>query len=145
MNITITYETALARHPMQVAEILKDLAKSRSKDKDMDPTHYKWEYSWCISVKSCSFADILSGKGQEPETRTLEERIGFVSLYATKGRKYGCAATGIKDPLPPEVLAWHEEQSKPRPPNPELDNPTVPELIAKLPGLVVIALPKPEE
>jgi hypothetical protein len=144
VNATITYETALERHPVQVAEILKDLAKSRSKDRDLDPTHFTWTYNWGISVQGCSLADLLSGNGPKPETRTLAERIGGVTLRADKGRKGTYAPTTITV-LPPEVLAYHEEASKPRQPDPALANLSVEELVAKLPGLVCIKLRRPEE
>jgi hypothetical protein len=141
VNFTISYETALARHPAQVAEVMAKHAKTRGKDKDCDPTHFTWEYSWGVWGKSCSFVDILSG--QEPETRTLEERLTSIALHATKGRRWAKAT--IPAPVPPEVLAWCEEQSKPRTPDPALVNLSVEELVAKLPGLTCVTLHRPEE
>jgi len=90
--VAISYETALSRHPAAVAEVLAMLAKSRSKDPDCDPTHFAWSYSW----------GFLS----------LEERVGSVSLYAVKGRKYAYShgaydyARDGAEALPPEVRAY---------------------------------------
>lgn len=145
-NVTISYETALARHPAEVKAIMAKHAKTRGKDRDIDPTHFTWEYSWGVWGRSFSFADILNGKGQEPDIRTFEERLTGIALVCTKGRRWATAT--VPAPVPPEVIAWCEwceEQSKPSLPNPELDNLTVPELLAKLPGLTVIALPRPKE
>jgi hypothetical protein len=113
----IPYETALARHPREVAEVMANLAKSRSKDPDCDPTHFVWTYSWGISVRSGSLADLL--KGAFPtETRSLEERIGSITLCADKGRKYSYSRDAYNytrdgaAALPPEVRAYHKEMSK---------------------------------
>lgn len=142
-KVTIPYETVLARHPAEVKAIMAKHGKTRGKDKDTDPTHFTWEYSWGVWGRSFSFADILAGKGQEPETRTIEERLTGIALVCTKGRRWATAT--VPAPVPPEVIAWCKDQEKRRLPNPELDNLTVPELLAKLPGLTVIALPRPKE
>lgn len=112
MIVAISYETALARHPAAVAEVLAMLAKSRSKDPDCDPTHFAWTYSWGISGQCISLGELLAGRNPV-ETRSLEERIGSVSLYAEKGRKYAYSdrtydyARDGAEALPPEVRAYH--------------------------------------
>lgn len=113
MNVVIDYETALARHPNEVAAVRAMLARSRSKDRDCDPTHYVWTYFWGISGQSFSMGDLLAGN-LPTETRSLEARIGSVTLCAHKGRKYGYtryaydyARDGAAG-LPPEVRAYHE-------------------------------------
>jgi hypothetical protein len=141
MNTPISYDEALKRHPVQVAEIMAKHAKTRGKDKDVDPTHFTWEYSWGISIQGFSFADLLSGKDQEPETRTLEERIGSVTLMATKGRRWAGNETPIKAPLPPEVLAWHN-----RPPVKTIETPvTLEDLKRHCPNLICVTIRRPEE
>ena len=112
MIVAISYETALARHPAAVAEVLAMLRKSRSKDLDCDPTHFAWTYSWGISGQCISLGELLAGRNPV-ETRSLEERIGSVSLYAEKGRKYAYSdrtydyARDGAEALPPEVRAYH--------------------------------------
>jgi len=135
MRLEIPYEEALKRHPIQVAETMKMLGKSKSRDKDVDPTHYIWVYDWGVWGKACSLADILSGNVQE-ETRTMEERICGISLFATKGRKYGASDTPIL-PVPQEVL----EACTPKP-TPEL--PEYPKIdLEHLPkGMMVLFTPK---
>lgn len=112
MRRFISYETALARHPAAVAEVLAMLAKSRSKDPDCDPTHFAWSYSWGISFQCSSLNELLAGRAFA-ETRSLEERVGSVSLYAEKGRKYAYShgaydyARDGAEALPLEVWAYH--------------------------------------
>lgn len=117
MKVVIPYGTALARHPNEVAAVMAMLAKSRSKDPDCDPMHFMWTYSWGISVQCCTLGDLLAGN-TPTETRSLEERIGSVTLCADKGRKYGYtrdAYNYTRDgaaALPPEVRAYHKEMLK---------------------------------
>ena len=115
MRVAISYETALARHPAAVAEVLAKLAKSRSKDLDCDPTHFAWAYSWGLSFQCCEWDQLLAGS-YPVETRSLEERIGSISLYADKGRKFAYShdtydyARDGAEALPPEVRAYHWEE-----------------------------------
>lgn len=112
MRVAISYETALARHPAAVAEVLAILAKSRSKDSDCDPTHFAWAYSWGLSFQCATLGELLAGR-KLSETRSLEERVGSISLYADKGRKYAYShgtydyARDGAEALPPEVRAYH--------------------------------------
>lgn len=116
MNVVIEYETALARHPAAVAEVMKAIARSRSKDRDCDPTHFQWTYLWCLSVQSFSMSDLLAGN-LPTETRPLEARICGLSLSAEKGRKYARSETVYDytrdgaEALPPEVRAYHEKRN----------------------------------
>ena len=112
MRVAISYETALARHPNEVAAVMALLAKSRSKDLDCDPTHFAWAYSWGLSFQCFTLGQLLAGS-YPVETRSLEERIGSISLYADKGRKYAYShgtydyARDGAEALPPEVRAYH--------------------------------------
>ena len=112
MKVVIPYETALSRHPAAVAEVMAMLAKSRSKDSDCDPTHFVWTYSWGLSFQCASLGELLAGRALA-ETRSLEERIGGITLCADKGRKYAYSRSPYdytRDgaaALPPEVRAYH--------------------------------------
>ena len=112
MNTTIKYEVALARHPVQVAEVMAKHAKTRGKDKDIDPTHFTWEYQWGVWGQSFSFAEVLAGKGQEPRTSTFADILTGIALVCTKGRRW--ATVSVPAPVPPEVLAWCVGQEKSR-------------------------------
>ena len=112
MKAEIPYETALARHPNEVAAVMAMLAKSRSKDPDCDPTRFVWTYLWGISFQCCTLGQLLAGN-TPVETRSLEGRIGSVTLCADKGRKYAYSRDAYNytrdgaAALPPEVRAYH--------------------------------------
>ena len=108
MNQSLTYQQALERHPEQVADVLRQVRKGRSKTKNADPSTWTWSYDWCVEIHgSFSFEDLLSGKQEEERqvrlSRSLEERVnGLIrdSHVALRGH------TGSSD-VPSEVLREH--------------------------------------
>ena len=62
MNKDITYAEALAKHPTEVAEIVRLMRKGRSKAKNTDPATWSWSYSWCESFPDMdtSFESLFS-------------------------------------------------------------------------------------
>ena len=112
MYLEITYETAMARHPGLVAEIMALLAKGKSKERGSAPESLTWGYSWGLSFRSVTLGQMLKGD-QPTEDRTLDERIHCV-LVARKGRWHGAAgpSNGFH-PVPAEVMANMEASLKP--------------------------------
>ena len=103
MYLEIPYETALARHPELVAEVMATLAKGKSREKGSPPESLTWGYYWGVTVQSLSFAQMI--RGEVPvETRSLEQRTSC-ALKGSKGRWYGVAwpKDGIR-PVPQEVM-----------------------------------------
>lgn len=81
MDVPISYEEALARHPAEVAAILRDVRRGKAKDKDRDAATWKWTYSWGTRIDGgiSSLADLLSGKHEPWPVKlarmTLDERV----------------------------------------------------------------------
>lgn len=130
MDIHLTYEEALRRHPKEVQEVLQDIRKSRSKEKNTPPEKFTWSYSWAFSALSFSMAQLLSGNAPK-ETRTVEERICGPRLAATRKLLRRCSS--VIRPIPQEVLDYH----KPSPVEPFPENTPLP------PGLVLVMVEKP--
>jgi hypothetical protein len=72
---TLTYEEALSENPGAVAEVLKTLRKSRSKNKKADPATLSWSYGMALSVQCLSLMDRLSGKKEYDEDFTLDQKV----------------------------------------------------------------------
>lgn len=112
MKVLISYETALARHPERVTEIMAKHAKTRGKDKDQDPRHFTWSYNWGVFCEPVRLYTKPDGTFGFQEPTPVEKRISGIELLATKGRRWARSSELIKDSLPPEVLAWHEKNGR---------------------------------
>lgn len=130
MDVTVTYEEALARHPDAVRAITTKIKKGKSKEKDSDPATWDWSYSWGTMVEgSTSLADLLSGKHEPWHVKqarmTLDERVAdevrrskpVHLVAATKPRhKTRGYETLDKDYFPPEaeksIRAGHRERMR---------------------------------
>lgn len=106
MQISVPYKEMLKRHPKQVEEVLNKLSKSKSKDKDLDPNNYTWEYFWAISVLPINIQTLLETGKFTADNRLLEERIVGLEIRATKERKWARCLTEIT-PIPQEVFDYH--------------------------------------
>lgn len=51
MILPLTYEEALERHPAEVAAVIKQVLKGRSKFRLTDPATWTWRYNWSERVE----------------------------------------------------------------------------------------------
>jgi len=116
MYLPITYALANARHPQQVAEVMANLRRGKSKNRLAAPTDLQWGYDWSVEIRSAPFSNIievLTGKakdvkGLDPEPRTENEAVAdyarrvYILLSATIGGKTWYSDTPVP-PLPKEV------------------------------------------
>lgn len=51
MILPLTYEEALAKHPAEVAAVIKQVLKSRSNFRLTDPATWTWRYNWSERVE----------------------------------------------------------------------------------------------
>ena len=72
---TLTYEEAVQAHPVEAAEVLKKLRKSRSKHKNTDPATLTWAYEMAVTIQCDSLLDILAGKKRYDADFTLDEQV----------------------------------------------------------------------
>lgn len=77
MNLPLSYEDALSKHPAEVAEVIRIARKSRSKFRNSDPATWKWEYIWSELIEGgvMSIREVLLSPPGGPDTRPLEERV----------------------------------------------------------------------
>ena len=75
MNQPLPYEQALERHPEQVADVIRQVRKGRSKTKNTDPSTWTWSYTWCVEIHGCSIEDMFREAGREKPVLSLEERV----------------------------------------------------------------------
>ena len=76
MKLPLSYEDALAKHPDEVAEVIAQMRKSRSKFRNSDPSAWKWSYDWGERIEggAMSAADLFKPQKPKP-VLSLEERV----------------------------------------------------------------------
>jgi hypothetical protein len=114
LNIPLSLALASSRHPREVEEILSQLRRSKSKHKRAKPKDLTWDYSWCLSGQSFTFAEVLSGAADRlwraEDAMTVDEAVGDlvrrtgVALRASKGHWSG---TALLATVPPEIVTLH--------------------------------------
>lgn len=110
--VTLTYAEVEKRHPQELKRLIEQLRKSKSKQKDADPTGMTFEYNYamrCEGFTGAQVLDHLSGVKPLPERKkfvTVEEKVADwmeratpVNLTGKLGRWYGCERV----PNPPEL------------------------------------------
>lgn len=104
MHHTVTYPEALAQHPADVALVVAQVRKTRSKFKHTDPSGWIWRYTWHTSYRVCHGADL--------DTRITERlRQTRVTLEA-KPVSRGCFSSQDISGDVDVVKAWAAEESQ---------------------------------
>ncbi|TXH56016.1 MAG: hypothetical protein E6Q97_07380 [Desulfurellales bacterium] len=98
MNLIVPFTVLAERHPEMVALVQERMKTSKSKDPDVDPTHFEWRYDWGLEV------------GPDASQRPLADRM-WVSIQARKGRKIIRSRLRLV-PTPPELIAALEVKSE---------------------------------
>jgi hypothetical protein len=124
MQVEISYEEAAARYPKQVAEIIANLRKGKSVQKNADPSALSYTLDWGERIQAYTFNDLMQGKEtRSPEPNSFEQywegvksRIPTISLRASIKRWWGWADTHITE-HPQEVhdfyrTAYEREQQE---------------------------------
>jgi len=119
MNISLTYEQALDKHPTEVAAILQLVRKSRRKNKNTAPDTWSWSYSWAENVPNdafLSFAQMLTQEepwsvreARKPTEQRINERLANCSVCLLGN---GHAADVSAEVLREHVTESIEKQAK---------------------------------
>lgn len=75
MNIPVTYQEALDKHPEAVQNALEQLRKSRSKYRFESPENLSWFYSIFVEIKGMTFSEVVSSLGKPRPQLSPEEEL----------------------------------------------------------------------
>ena len=123
-EVVVPYDVVLGRHPLAVRIIMKQVRSGKAKDKDTDPTAWKWTYSWGTRIDgSTSFAGLLSGKHEPYHLQlarmTLDERVADAvarSKPVPRGGRPPSGRPGGYAGLPPDYFPPRGRSPHPRGP-----------------------------
>ena len=116
MYLPIIYALANARHPEQVAEVMANLRRGKSKNRLAEPMALQWGYDWSVEIGSPmvpgrDLVDMMLGRKNPPkpkEFKTEDEAVADyaqrvnIMLSATIGKKTWYSDTPVP-PLPKEI------------------------------------------
>ena len=97
-TVAATYPSILKNYPNEVAEVMSNLRKGKSKHKCAKESDLVWSYSWVTRIEGGGFllSDLLNGKKQvNIETATVCGKIGRWQGYSS-----------LCNPLPKEVVDY---------------------------------------
>lgn len=121
MEILITYEEAKKRYPKQVAEALRKLATSSSKERGSAPESLTYSISWGVAVQGFTFSEMIGHvkkrideqdeeevKPTKPTIAGLKKELDISwALHVRKGRWWASVPSG--HPIPDEIYQAHLE------------------------------------
>jgi hypothetical protein len=115
-SVNVPHETALKRHPSEVARIVAKVRSGKARDKDTDPATWQWRYVWGTRVEGYNIGQLLDGTaGKDAKRRlamTADERVAD---QVARSRPAWLEAATVRtqaranlpdDCFPPECVAW---------------------------------------
>lgn len=82
MKLPISYEEAQKQYPTEVAACVASVRKGKSKDKNTDPSTWRWFFSWGESIEAVSFGSLIRSaamaRHKPAANPTPEEKLAAV-------------------------------------------------------------------
>lgn len=101
MKVELSYEEIKSAYTTEVATVMSKLRSGKSIHKNAKPEELEWSFDWGYSVRSFSFAEIISGTGETYVAPTDPQAIADEKMATAKvclrgkiGRWQGYALLG---------------------------------------------------